>query len=364
MRVIVLEPHGYHTSFLRTYAELLPSLLGTDELDIRYVVRRRLVNATRALLGPGASVESLALGPVDFGPGHTMGAAWMHWRLGSVLRRFAPDVLVCNTLDDAAVQAQFRRLAVGLKVGVLHNTRDAQQWSRPVHGEILACLHRYNYLALRDEMPIRAYFSPYFLPRYPRQEPPADAPLCIAAAGVVSFDRRDYRLLVEVAGRLASRGRGPAVVFDIVGEARDRDGPELRRIVAARGLDGFFRFHSRLTDDDFFQRLNAADFISPLVRPGEGPYADGKVTLAYGNSGALGRPLLIHRAVAHQIQLPDAVCATYENADELLAIIRTGRAAAECLVSPYRDYVRAEIAANHAHLAEVRGTLSMDQSSA
>ncbi len=353
MRVAVVEPHAYHTSFLRMYAELLPSLLGTGALEIRYLVRGKLIESIRALLGAEAAVESLALGPVDLGPGHAVGSWWVRQRAGAFVSSYKPDVLILNTLDGEIGQGLFRQLPARVKIGLLHNAHTEGPVWQPGAGESIACLHRYNYEALRDELPITAYFSPYFIPRYNRQRPPLGAPLRIAVPGVISFDRRDYELLVDVAERLAAAGLASRVVFDIVGESRGRDGPRLRRLVESRGFGRFFRFHTDLTDSEFFQRLCNADFICALVRPGEGPYARGKVTLAYGNSGALGRPLLVHRAVALRTQLPESVCATYESVDDVLDVIRTGREAAEDLVAPYQRYVRDELAANREHLSDV-----------
>jgi len=352
MRVVVVEPHGYHTFFLRMYAELLPSLLGTDELDIRYIVRRKLVESTRALLGPGALVESPGVGPVDLGPGNPVGSAWFKFRVSALIRRHAPDVLIFNTLDSGPAQTLFRRLPADVKVGLLHNPHALRSW-RPGAGELIACLHRHDYEAMRDALPITTYFSPYFLPEYQRQQPKEDTLLRVAVGGVISFDRRDYELLVQVAALLAARGVVDQVVFDIVGESKIRDGPRLRRLVEAGGLGDFFQFHSGLTDGEFFQRLSDADFICALVHPRKGPYGKGKVSAAYGNSGALGRPLLIHGAVARRIHLPESVCATYEDADDLVGIILSGRALAEELTAPYRKYVLGELAANRDHLSRV-----------
>jgi hypothetical protein len=351
--VMVVEPHTYHTSLLRMYAEFLPSLLGAADVRITYAVRGRRLAAVREFLPPGAAVIALGRGAFDVGPGTAVASWWVEHRLRALVRKHAPDVVVLNTLDDVTVQRAFRRLRVPHKIGLIHNGASAVPTWPATPGTLLACLHRYNFEDMSATEAFGAYFSPYFLPAVTRAPTVAGGPLRIAASGVISMPRRDYALLLDVAGRLHAAGGPAPVLFDIVGESADRDGPQLQREISARGLDDYFRMHTGLSDSSYYQLLCDADYVSDLVRPDAGPYQHGKVTLAYGNSGALGRPLLLHRDVADRIQLPPAAAAIYTTIDDLMAIVAAGPAAAEPRAQRYREYVATEIARNHDQLRSV-----------
>ena len=58
----------------------------------------------------------------------------------------------------------------------------------------------------------------------PRGATPADTTE-IAVQGVVSFNRRNYRMLVDVCREFANTPRPPSILFNILGDSTIRDGP-------------------------------------------------------------------------------------------------------------------------------------------
>ena len=213
----------------------------------------------------------------------------------------------------------FRNLKHPLKLGIVHNPlRKGIDYEPRPDNEMILCLHDYNYRLLETKKPVDGWLSPFFRGRHARERAVPTETTEIAVQGVISFNRRNYRMLVDVCRELANKARPPSILFNILGDSTIRDGPALRESVVRHRLERFFRFHRWLSDTEFTEQLQRAGYMMPLLHQDERQYAaDAKVTLAYGNSGAYGTPLLLHRDLATEWGLPDDTCVTYAGVDEL-----------------------------------------------
>ena len=77
--------------------------------------------------------------------------------------------------------------------------------------------------------------------------------------------------------------------------------------------------HSWLSYSEFFQQLQRAHYVMPLVDHLRGLYtSDGKVTLAFGHSGAYGKPMILHRDIASAWGVPEEACVIYTSTENLV----------------------------------------------
>lgn len=340
MTLLVVELNSFHLELLPMYRPLLPSLFG-EQLDIRYVVLPTLVDRARDIVGNGADALSprwlkyvLPLKPLR--------AIYYVRRIQQLIDRIQPAAVLFNTIEPVAYFRVFRQIRHHLKIGVVHNPkREGIDYSPRASGELIFCLHDYNYHLLEPDKPVDGYFSPFFKYREVDTAPRSNRPLEIAVQGVISFNRRDYTSLLSLCEHVTRHSGVGDIVFNIVGDARLRDGPTLVRLVRERGLGEWFRFHAGLSDSQFFDELAQADFLMPLLNARSDSYAGAaKVTAAYGHSGAYRTPMILDRETADLWGIPDDACLAFERLDDLAD--RLASAAGE----------RAEMATRYGRLIE------------
>jgi hypothetical protein len=259
---------------------------------------------------------------------------------------------VFNTVEPATVRHVFRQVRHPLKIGVVHNPRrEAVANGTRESGELLFCLHDYNYRLLEKDMSVDGYLSPFFKFRDLPSGSGSEHRVEIAVLGVVSFTRRDYPMLIELAEELAQQSPPPDVVFNILGDADVRDGRRLRRMISAGGLERFFTLHRWLPDAEFIRQFRRADYVMPLLRAGESTYrARGKVTAAYGHSGAFGTPLILDREVASFWGVPESTCVAYAGPRDLADRLNRGLGGLADRTQRYRSLISGKIQKNRLFL--------------
>ena len=268
----------------------------------------------------GEQVYALNPAPLRYGlPTKRLRGLYYRRRVQQLVDRFQPAAILFNTAEPADYLRAFRLVRHPLKMGIVHNPRrEGIDYAPRGPGEVIFCLHDYNYHLLQRDRPVDGYLSPFF--RYCALPPKdiGEQPTEIAVQGVISFNRRDYPMLIDLCRRLADRPPRPRLVFNILGDADIRDGPRLRQMISEHGLGSLIKVHSWLPDAEFFRQVQQAHYVMPLLTPGAGPYAGGaKASAAYGHSGAYGKPLILHRATAELWGIPENACVTYTDQADL-----------------------------------------------
>ena len=354
MKVLVFELNSFHIELLPMYRSLLPSLFDNRQLDIRYFLVPSVVERAREIVGE----RVFPLNPRRLRyvlPTKRMRTPYYRRRIQKLVDRLDPVAIVFNTVEPAAYFHVFRQIRHPIKIGIVHNPRRAGlDYELRGSGELIFCLHDYNYRLLEKDKPLDGYFSPFFRCR---DVPAATAPkdrIEIAVQGIVSFTRRDYLMLVTLCQKLARRSPTAPVQFNILGNADIRDGPELRQRVSDLGLGDYFQMYSWLPDRDFFQQIARADYVMPLVHQRQGNYADhAKVTSAYGHSGAYGTPLILHRDTASLWGVPESACVTYVATEDLCDALLRGLDDRPRHAQRYQAIVAERIRQNRAVLENV-----------
>ena len=289
-----------------------------------------------------------------FGPARVRAFLYRR-RVPHLVRRLAPDAVILNTAEPAPYSELLRDLAHPVKLGLVHNPRRERLGdSDRDPTTLLFCLHEYNFHRLRGELLVDGYLSPFFRYSERLSRPSSDAAIELAVQGIISFSRRDYLSLIDVARRLMARSPRPRVVFNILGDSSIRDGPRLRHLVMQHGLEPYFKLHRWLSDHEFFQQLQRAQYLLPLIAPHTGPYASGaKVSAAFGHSGAYGIPLLVQMQVAEGWGVPRDACVTYRDSTDLTDILAGRLVDHDVPAERYQSWIDAAIQRNRAHLRQL-----------
>ena len=262
MKLLVFELNSFHLELLPMYQPLMPSLFGAGPLDLHYFVLPGLVERARAVVG--ARVHALNSPRLRYVlPSKRLRSLYYRWRIQGIVDRMAPVALVFNTVEPAPYLRVFQQIRHPLKIGIVHNPRrEGIDYDPRRAGELIFCLHDYNYRILQQDKPVDGYLSPVFKYCEPPQDAGAAGPLTIAVQGVISFSRRDYPMLITLCRSLARQPRPPDIVFNVLGDADIRDGPKLKAMIGEYGLERFITVHSWLPDEEFFRQLQQADYIT------------------------------------------------------------------------------------------------------
>lgn len=353
MTVLVLELNSFHLELFPMYRRLLPALLG-ERPDIRYFVLPGLAERARDIVGPG--VQALNPSWLRFVvPSKSLRARYYQRRVQHLVDVIRPHAVVFNTIEPAPYLQVFRHIQHPLKVGIVHNPRrEGMSYETRSSEELVFCLHDYNYRLLAQDKPVDGYLSPFFKYRNVDAVTPREGPLEIAVQGIISFNRRDYPFLISLAERIARGGATRPIVFNILGDARRRDGPRLRRLVADHGLDQQFRFHVGLPDGEFFDQLCRATYLMPLLNAQSDSYAGAaKVTAAYGHSGAYGIPMILHRDTAHLWEIGDDACLAFDGFVDLADRLAQDRVDRAALTTRYQQLISQKIRRNERMLETI-----------
>ena len=347
MKLLVLELNSFHLELLPMYERLVPSLFGGGPVTADYFVLPAFVEQTKSAVG--GHVHALNIPALRFAfPTKRSRALYYRWKIQRLVDQLRPRAVIFNTVEPPAFLQVFRRIQHPLKIGVVHNPRrPGIDYHRRGSGELIFCLHDYNYQLLQEDEPVDGYLSPFYRYLNVAAVTRAEDFTEIAVQGVISFNRRDYPMLVDLSRRLVQRSRRPPVIFNILGDASLRDGPRLQRLVQQRGVAEWFRFHVGLPDREFFGQLARAHYVMPLLKPDDSTYAgSAKVTLAYGHSGAYGVPLILHRRTATVWGIPDDACVTYDKIDDLADRLVYGLGDRAALAAKYRAMIATKIEQN------------------
>ena len=187
MRLLVFELNSFHTELLPMYQPLLPSLFGDQKLDIDYYLLPTLVSRARDMVG--SRVEALntplrifALAPRSFR------TQYYRKQVQRLVDRLQPEAVLFNTIEPPEFFHVFRELSHPLKIGVVHNPRrKGIDYGPRAAGELIFCLHDYNYRLLEQDKPVDGYLSPFYGGLNSSWVPASDGCLQIAVQGLVSF---------------------------------------------------------------------------------------------------------------------------------------------------------------------------------
>ena len=351
MKLFIFELNSFHMETLPMYQSLMPALFDDRPIEMHYFVLPHLVE--RVKTGVGEWVHPLNSAALRYAlPSKTLRGLYYRYRIQTLIDRFAPDAIVFNTIEPRAYLDVFRRLRHAVKIGVVHNPRkDDISYQTGRSDEVVFCLHDYNYRALLADKPVDGYLSPFF------KRDDATPSGCVSqqpevvVQGVISFNRRDYAMLIDLCDALAKRADPPDLVFNILGDTTVRDGSQLRHLVASRGLERFFRMHPWLSDREFSVNSQKAHFVMPLVDRKNGSYAGrAKATAAFGQSGAYGTPLLLEEKTALLWGLPADACVTYVDIQDLERTLLRGVSDREGRARRYRSWIDGKIRENRESL--------------
>ena len=356
MTAFVLELNSFHLELLPMYRALLPALFGAPPL-LRYFVLPTLVERARDVVGD----DVVRVNPswVRYAlPWKPLRARYHQWHIQRMIDAANPDAVVFNTVEPAAFFQVFRQISHPLKIGVVHNPkREGIDYQPRDKSELIFCLHDYNYHRLETDKPVDGYFSPFFKFRAVDTVPRAHGPLEIAVQGVISFNRRDYPMLVSLCEGLSARSVSRRIVFNILGDASLRDGPTLQRLVRDRGLDEWFRFHTKLSDKGFFDELGRAHWVMPLLNARRDSYVGAaKVTAALGHAGAYGIPLILPLDTAELWGIPAEACVAFDGPDDLAQRLAEGLADRDAAARRHRQLIESKIRANCSFLEQLSRT--------
>lgn len=304
------------------YEHWLPVLAGNTQLNIRYFAHPDLM---RDLAFPKA--ERIAPIPPSSAWRKRLPSTRMQWFLHerflrAQIRQHRADWVVVNTTEHGYSAALAQRTKGVKKILIAHNP-ERLGWQRQSDTWVF-CMNEYIYRSLRDRVPLDGYLLSFFPPVH-FTDPVLNAVPLVGVPGGVSFKRRDYGTLLELA-RSWGKEAG-AAVFNIISEVNFKDGRRLWQQVHDAQVERHFRFHQRLTDRDFARQVYECDYLLPLVGNADRSYLREKNSATFSHAARYGKPMLLTAEEAAAWEVPAPACGIYYDAASLGRLLdarRTG----------------------------------------
>lgn len=346
-KVMVVELNAYHAEVFPVYPNLIPELWPDEGVTFSYCVHPRAVRPMQGIgteqFHPLAPARLFKIASQLF-----FYVPLMRWLLLRHIRREQPDLVIFNTIEPERNYRVFKGLRGIRRMGLVHNPHKLMLEDSTDERMMFVCLHRHIFQHYAKSRNLAAYLIPFFS-QFPPLPVHNEKQRILAVQGIVSWKRRDYGLLIRMAQRLKQQGDSH-IRFDIIGNSLRKQGPKLRQAVQKAGLEEYFIFHEYLSDEAFFGRIAAADYILPLIGPEQERYLRGKATASYAHAGTYNKPMILHRETAAAWDIPPAACIRYAGDDELVEKLGSLHKQDEELAANFKQFVDTSIAENRASL--------------
>jgi hypothetical protein len=350
-KVFVFELNSYNTHLLPMYRNVLPVLFNDDQLSVQLFTLSSVKKRTQSFINANVS-------PLDrpslkyFLPTKTMRGLYYRHAIQRLINHQKPDAIVFNTLEPKPYLDVFKAINHPIKIGLLHNpSRLKSDYNAKSKNELLFCLFDYNYARLKQAgLKIDGYFSPFHKCIETTSINREVDRIEIAVQGIISYSRRNYPFLIELAKAISLRHTSCNIIFNILTNATHRDGPHFKETIKNKHLQNFFRFHKKLSDVDFFNQLANASYVMPLLNHRTGTYSLGKATSAYMHSGAYRVPLILDNKTAETWSISDNASIVYNSADNLVELLTAKTQEPDSLSKEYGRLIDRQIDSNYEFL--------------
>ncbi len=316
LKVLVFEFFPYHAQNFPMYPQLLPELLGTDDVSFEfYAVPEQIPDLIFPQpehlhrIYPSTAFES-RLKRLRLNVPYLKGVVALQ------RRKYRPDCIVFNTLEPGATYRTFAGIKATKKIGILHNP-DTARFAKDANTRYL-CMNEYIYQNLRADGLLDGYLLSFFPPLDLGATPAHDG-IVVGIPGGISFNRRDYHVALDAAAIWKASNKPVHVTFNVIGEVGRKDGRALQEQIRSRGLERYFIFHERLTDADFAVQVHACDYLLPLVGGQQERYLKVKNSATFSHSARYLKPMVLPVTAAREWDLSPECCITYENTADLAA---------------------------------------------
>jgi glycosyltransferase involved in cell wall biosynthesis len=236
-------------------------------------------------------------------------ALWKElWRIRKIILDEGFEVVIFNTAHSNPVR-NFCLLPFPCRVKFYGTLHGVNKLGGSLTQKIISRRIQ-NYFVLSDYMMEKAMkvahnglrfsvYYPIFHPEFKRTELPKkpEGQVWVAIPGAVEYKRRDYLTLVEAFARLEVK---PNVRFFLLGNGSHKYGcgEELRKLVAANGLEEYFVFFDGFVPNEVMHGyIKNSDALMPLIHPintDMEKYLENQISGTFNLAFAYHKPLLIH----------------------------------------------------------------------
>tara|TARA_B100001123_G_scaffold450046_1_gene618232 strand:+ start:1605 stop:2711 length:1107 start_codon:yes stop_codon:yes gene_type:complete len=354
IKVFVFELNTYHLDILPLYRAQLPALFDEKKISIHYFLNIAIAKRAETILG--GRVTRLGNKLLRYAcPSKIMRAFFYRHAIQKLIDHHKPDVIVFNTLEPKPYHEIFKALDHPIKIGLVHNLKTYNSHDKiKSDTEFLFCLHKHNYVTLNKAgRKVDGYIVPFHRCLDIVKTRHEIDQIEIAVPGIISYNRRNYLLLIQLAERFSLHNHSTKITFNILTDSTQRDGPDLRKRIEEKNLQKYFRFHRWLSDVNFFTQLANAHYVMPILNHGRGTYALGKVSIAFGHSGAYGVPLILDERTAEIWGLDKKNGLIYDSLDNLVKLLLTKKVDRHSLSQEYNLFIKRQIEENREFLGNL-----------
>ncbi len=345
-KVIVFELLPFHAHNLCLHSHLLRILSGHNNFDIKYYLHPQLLADNTYFQNSdsvSATVSSALLQPLLK---CRLLKPWLITKFRWIVATSKPDIIIFNSLEPGLGMALFKQLRNIPRIALVHNPERIP--ANNDNNALLLCMNRYIFNHYKSK--IDGYCLSFFGPKIDGDKR-KDQMLIIGIPGGVSFNRRDYRFLLETARILKNRQDITYDIrFNIIGSILEKDGPSLLELVHKHDLNDYFYFHNTVSDREFVRAISECDALLPLITDDRSPYFVMKNSATFSHSARYAIPMIMTERNAAAWAIPSTACVIYNNHKTLADALITLKRNIPAIKSHYETVIEQSISENKSHL--------------
>jgi hypothetical protein len=347
-KVLVFELNNYHTETFPVYENLLPSLLKSEGLDIRYFVVNEKVDELSKVY---PRVKPIAGKCVSFLVRHLqLRIPYFRYAIQKIINREDADLVIFNSIEPKRNFQIFRALKARNKLALVHNPlNESYDNLQKESNEYFFVLSKIVYDKYSTKMPLDGYFLPFFK-MYDLKKKVNDGRIVVGVQGLLNYNKRDYSHLLAIATALREKNLNH-VVFSIIGTLNKKDGARFLLSVEEAGLKDFFIFHPEMDDRTFAEKLSECDFLITLLTEKYAFYYRDKTSASFSHSAAYNIPLILTRENADAWHLDENVALIYESVDGLAEKFQGANVQNRTIQERYEQFIEKTKEVNRAFLS-------------
>lgn len=349
-KIFIFEFFPFHAHNLCLHPHLMKMIFADTEFELRYFLNPTLFKENTYIPKKHSATCIASTKTMHVLRKLKLLKIWLIIKFYFYVKISRPDIIIFNSLENGISLELFRLLAKTHKIALVHNPENIALEKDKY--SIQLSMNKYIYEHFRSKL------DGYCLSFYGTETKPnrikKNDTFTIGVPGSISFSRRNYELLVDIAKKLSlSTHKHHKVIFNIIGGINEKDGPKLQSLINKLDIREYFIFHAKVSDEEFIQAIYESDALIPLITEKNSPYFSIKNSATYSHSARYTKPMIIPRENADAWHIPYDCCITYEKCDDLVEKLLTIKDDIPNITANYQTLIEKMLWENQNHLLNV-----------
>lgn len=349
-KIFVFEFFPFHAHNLCLHPHLIKMMFADTEFEFHYFLNPSLFSEKTYIPNNHLCTRTVSHRTIQALQKLKLLKIWAVIKFYFYVKVSRPEIIIFNSLEKGISLTLFKLLKKTCKISLVHNPDNIEL--RKDQHSIHLSMNKYIYENFSSKLD--GYCLSFYGPQAKHKNRETDDTFIISVPGSISFKRRNYELIIDIAKKLKLSGHpNYKVLFNIIGAANKKDGPKLKKIIDDLGINEYFKFHTKVNDEEFIQAICESDALIPLITDPQSPYFSVKNSATYSHSARYSKPMIIPEHCANAWRIPYDSCITYEECEDLADKLLTIKSDIPDIANSYKTHIDQMLRDNKNHLLNV-----------